>query len=88
MSARNALEIEVLPDDPEVNLDEIIEKIKQKLPKYARLESYRKEPFVYGMYKLRILVTVPEREGIADEIEKIISEIEGVSAEVVSISRI
>lgn len=86
--AENVFVIEIVPDSDEVSLEEILEVIKQKLPQYARLVSHKKEPFVYGIYKLIIRLVVPEKEGLADEIESILNSIEGISAEVVRMGRL
>ncbi|GEM_PF-5994146 len=86
--AENILVVEVYPDSDEVNLDAILEEIKKKLPEYAGLITYKIEPFVYGVNKLVLRIKVPEKEGLADEIENILSEIEGISAEVVRMGRL
>jgi len=86
--AENIFVIEIVPDSDEIKLEDVIELIKQKLPSYAKLVDHKKEPFVYGIYKLIIRVVVPEKEGLADEIESILSSIEGISAEVVRMGRL
>jgi len=86
--AENVLVIEIVPDSSEVNLEQVLEKIKDELPSYARLVSHKTEPYVYGLYKMEIRVVIPEREGLADEIESILNNIEGITAEVIRMGRL
>ena len=86
--AENIFVVEVYPDSDEVDLNKIVEQIKERLPEYAELITYKMEPFVYGVNKLVLRIRVPEKEGLADEIENILNEIEGVSAEVVRMGRL
>ena len=86
--AENIFVVEVYPDSDEVDLNEVLEEIKRKLPEYAELVAHKIEPFVYGVNKLILRIKVPEKEGLADEIENILSEIEGISAEVVRMGRL
>lgn len=86
--AENILVVEVYPDSDEVNLEGILEEVKKRLPEYAELVTHKIEPFMFGVNKLVLRIKVPEKEGLADEIENILSEIEGVSAEVVRMGRL
>lgn len=88
MTARNLVVVEVLPDSDEVDLDAKLEEIKSKLPEWAVLSSAKKEPFVFGMHKLVLSIIIPEQEGLVDELERAINEVEGVSAEVKTITRL
>ncbi len=80
--------ISILPDSDEVDLDNVVEEIKRKLPDYARLVRYEKEPYVFGLKKLIVRIVIPEREGLAYEIESILNSIDGISAEVERMGRL
>ena len=86
--AENALLIEIIPDDPNVNLDEILKKIQDTLPADVTLKDYKVEPFVFGLNKLKIMLIIPEKEGLTTEIEETINSIPGISAEILSITRL
>ncbi|RLE73113.1 MAG: elongation factor 1-beta [Thermoprotei archaeon] len=86
--AENALLIEIIPDDPDVNLDEILKKIQDTLPADVTLKDYKVEPFVFGLNKLKIMLIIPEKEGLTTEIEETINSIPGISAEILSITRL
>ena len=86
--AENILVVEIYPDSDETNLDDILKTIKKKLPDYAELMAHKTEPYFYGLNKLVLRIKVPEKEGLADEIEQLLSSIEGISAEVVRMGRL
>jgi len=86
--AENALLIEIIPDDPDVNLDEILKKIQDTLPADVTLKDHKVEPFVFGLNKLKIMLIIPEKEGLTTEIEETINSIPGISAEILSITRL
>ncbi len=88
MMAENVLVIEIVPDSDNVNLEEIIETVKEKLPSYARMVAHKIEPYVFGLNKLEIRVVIPEKEGLVDEIESLLNSIEGISAEVTRMGRL
>ncbi len=86
--AQNAVIFELTPDDAEINMEKILEEIKKRLPKDVELKDSKIEPFVFGLKKLKILLIIPESQEKLKEIEEILNSIEGVSAEVQSLTRI
>lgn len=86
--AENAIIVELIPDDAEVDMGKIINKIKEKLPSQAELKDYKIEPFVFGMKKIRAMIIIPEEEGFVSKIEDVLNSIEGVSVEIQSITRL
>ena len=86
--AQNAVIFELTPDDAEINMEKILEEIKKRLPEDVELKDSKIEPFVFGLKKLKILLIIPESQEKLKEIEEILNSIEGVSAEVQSLTRI
>jgi len=86
--AENAVLIDIIPDDPEANMDEILQQVKEKLPKECGLKDHKVEPYVFGLKKLKIMLIIPEQEGILDKIEDTLSSIDGIDVEIVSVTRI
>ena len=77
--AKLAVIVKVLPEDVNVNLDELVSKIKKKLSEKYELKDYRKEPIAFGLQALLISVIMPENvEGGTEELEKIIAGVSGV----------
>lgn len=78
MVGTNAVELNVMPESPETNLEEIKKSIKEKLTKAKNIEITEVE-IAFGLKSLKVLVAWPENEE-TDEIENIISTIKGVSS--------
>ncbi len=78
--------IKVMPKSPEVNLEEVVNKIKEKY----NVQDSKIEPLAFGLNTLKILIIIPDKEGAdTDPIEKFIKEIDGVeSVEIENVSLI
>ncbi|AIF68548.1 effector protein [Palaeococcus pacificus DY20341] len=82
--------IKVMPTDPDVNLDELEEKIKSAIPEKFGFQKIEREPIAFGLVALNVYLLGKDAEGysfdaVAEELEKI-EEVE--SAQVTTVSRI
>ncbi len=68
-----AIELKVLPENPEIDVEKIADEIKSKI----EVKDVKIEPFVFGMKMIKVLVIGDDSEG-TDKIENAISEIDGV----------
>lgn len=67
--------IKVMPSSPEIDLEEVSNKIKNML----NVQDSRIEPLAFGLKALKILIIVPDKQGAnTDKIEEMIKEIDGV----------
>lgn len=78
MVGTNAVTVQVMPESPDTNLEEVKQKIQEKLTKAANIQIEEKD-IAFGLKALMLVVAWPESED-TDEIENLISEIEGVSS--------
>ncbi len=78
MAGTNAVTVQVMPKSPETNLEKIKNKIQEKLKKAKNIQSEEKD-IAFGLKALQVIVAWPE-DSETDEIENIISKIEGVSS--------
>ncbi len=87
--AKVVVSLKILPDDIETSLDELEKRIKEKLPKDYEILKSAKEPIAFGLYALRLYISIPEKtEGGTSKLEEIISSVDGVSqVEVLMVSR-
>jgi elongation factor 1-beta len=65
----------VMPESPEVNLEELKKALKEKLP---GIQDIREEPIGFGLKALKFAAIVNDAGGQTDEIEKNLSQIPGV----------
>ncbi|MDD1705155.1 MAG: elongation factor 1-beta [Methanoregula sp.] len=79
-----AVILRVMPDSPEVNLEELKEALKQKLP---TIQEIKEEPIGFGLKSLKILAVVDDAGGETDAIERSLNEIAGVErAEIIEVT--
>ncbi|MDR0911649.1 MAG: elongation factor 1-beta [Methanobrevibacter sp.] len=72
-----AATVKLMPVDVDVDLDKIIETIKKVIPE--ELHSIEKEPIAFGLVALIVVFVVEDGEGGTEEVEKKLSDIEGIS---------
>ncbi|AAY80145.1 elongation factor 1-beta [Sulfolobus acidocaldarius DSM 639] len=82
--------LKVFPESDEINLTQLSEEIKKRLPEGYRLVKNETEPIAYGLKALIAYIQMPENtEGGTDKLEELVNGIEGVShAEVVNVTRL
>ncbi len=79
----------VMPNDPELDLDELEKKIKETAQKFGKLKGTREEKVAFGLKAIIPTIVVDEESGAVNELEDALREIEGVqSAEAVDLTRL
>jgi len=88
--ARVLVIVRILPTDVDIDLDELVRKISERLPSEYEVKGYEIEPIAFGLKALRLYIFMPEEvEGGTEPLERMISEVEGVSqVEVETVHRI
>jgi len=77
--ARVAVAVRVFPSGVDVNLEDLVERIKESLPPQYVLVNSSEVPIAFGYRALRLLITMPEEtEGGTEELESILRSIDGV----------
>ena len=69
----------IFPSEASVDLVLLKEKIKKQLADIASVQRFVEEPIAYGLCALKVNMVLQEKEGILDETEKRITDIEEVS---------
>lgn len=77
MARKVIMTIKIFPDSDEVQLDKILEEIKQAFPN-EQVINYTQEPVAYGINSLILNITAPEEEGVSQAFEDKIKAIKGV----------
>ena len=68
----------IFPSESTVDLELLKEKIKNKLAGIVAIQQFAEEPIAYGLCALKVNMVLPEKEGILDETEKLMTDIEEV----------
>jgi elongation factor 1-beta len=69
----------VYPSSTDIDLDKLVEKIKEALPSDYEIARYDKVPIAFGLNALKLYVLIPEEsEGGTSKLEEILSKVEGV----------
>lgn len=87
--AKVAVLMRILPEDATIKPDQLLEKLREKLPEKYHIAQHQSEPIAFGLEALRVIILMPEDvEGGTNELEEIVSSIEGVSqVDVLNVAR-
>lgn len=80
----------VYPSGTDIDLDKLVEKIKEKLPEGYTITRYDKVPIAFGLSALKLYFVIPEEsEGGTSRLEELLQGVEGVEeVEVEAVHRI
>jgi translation elongation factor aEF-1 beta len=68
----------IFPSDSEIDLEVLKEKLKKQLADVASIQRFAEEPIAFGLSALKVNMVLQEKEGILDETEKLITDLEEV----------
>jgi elongation factor 1-beta len=84
-----AAQLKVMPQSPEIDLDELQERLENALPEGAKISRTDRDDVAFGLVALLPTVIVPDDAGGSDAVEEAFSEVEGVeSVKVEQVGRI
>jgi len=86
--ARVVMTMKIMPDGVEINLDDLLERIKNVVPEGTDVGAIETQPVAFGLVAIRMNLVRDESLGGTDDIEEAISAVEGVAqVEVEMVSR-
>ena len=79
-----AVILRVMPESPEINIEELKKALKAKLPS---IQEIKEEPIGFGLKALKVLAVVNDAGGETDAVEKTLNQIPGVErAEIIEVT--
>ncbi len=87
--ARVIITLKIMPDGIDMNMDDLLERVKGAIPEGTDIRANEVIPVAFGLKALRMNVAREESMGGTDDIEAAISALDGVAqVEVEMVSRI
>ncbi len=74
------MKLRVMPEDVDVDLEKIYEKIKEIAPEKVEIRDYKIQPIAFGLKALLVMAVMPDEGGVGDELIEKIQSIEGVES--------
>lgn len=79
-----AVIMRVMPESPEVNLEELKKALREKLP---GIQDVKDEPIGFGLKAIKFAAIINDAGGETDSLEKTIADIPGVErAEIIEVT--
>jgi len=72
--------VKVMPQNPEVDLDDLQERLEQALPEGAKINGFEREEVAFGLVALLPTVIVPDEAGGTEAVEEAFSAVEDVES--------
>ncbi len=79
-----AVILRVMPESPEINIEDLKRALKQKLPS---IQEMKEEPIGFGLMALKVLAVVNDAGGETDAVELALNQVPGVErAEIIEVT--
>lgn len=75
-----AAAVKVMPEDPEIDLDALQDRLEQSLPEGAKIQGFKRDDVAFGLVALIPTVIVPDESGGTEAVEEAFTEVEGVES--------
>lgn len=75
-----AIIYKVMPDGPEIDLNELKANIIKIIPEKAKLNKIEEKPIAFGLKALEVQIILNDREGGAEELEAALGQIKNVQS--------
>ena len=75
-----AAKIKVMPNSPDVDLDDLQDRLEEVLPEGAKIRGFERDDVAFGLVALLPTVVVPDDAGGTDAVEEAFGAVEGVES--------
>jgi len=67
-----------MPDGPEVDMDDLMERITGVMPEGVGISDMKVEPIAFGLKKVVLSTVMDDAEGLVDKLEEAVLALDGV----------
>ncbi|WP_418285806.1 elongation factor 1-beta [Halorubrum sp. DTA46] len=75
-----AAKIKVMPNSPEIDLDELQDKLEESLPQGAKIRGFERDDVAFGLVALLPTVIVPDGAGGTEAVEEAFAAVDDVES--------
>jgi len=75
-----AAKMKVMPKSPDIDLDELQQKLEESLPQGAEIRNVERDDVAFGLVALLPMVVVPDDAGGTEAVEEAFSGVDGVES--------
>ncbi|WP_338729247.1 elongation factor 1-beta [Haladaptatus sp. DJG-WS-42] len=75
-----AAKMKVMPNSPEIDLDDLQDRLEQSLPEGAKINGFERDNVAFGLIALLPTVIVPDGAGGTEAVEEAFIEVDGVES--------
>ena len=75
-----AANMKIMPESPEIDLDELQERLEASLPEGAQINGFERDDVAFGLVALLPTVIVADDAGGTEVVEDAFAEVEGVES--------
>ncbi|EMA66732.1 elongation factor 1-beta [Halorubrum kocurii] len=75
-----AAKIKVMPNSPDVDLDDLQDRLEESLPQGAKIRGFQRDDVAFGLVALLPTVIVPDGAGGTEAVEEAFTEVDGVES--------
>jgi elongation factor 1-beta len=75
-----AASLKVMPESPEIDLDDLQDRLEASLPDGARINGFSRDDVAFGLVALLPTVIVPDDAGGTEAVEEAFAAVEGVES--------
>jgi elongation factor 1-beta len=84
-----AAKVKVMPQSPEIDLDELQDRLEESLPEGAKINGFERDNVAFGLVALLPTVIIPDDAGGTEAVEEAFANVDGVeSVSVENVGRI
>lgn len=75
-----AAKIKVMPNSPEVDLDDLQDRLEAALPEGAKINGFERDDVAFGLVALLPTVIIPDEAGGTEAVEEAFSNVDDVES--------